>query len=688
MDDLKLIKRHYGEKMMHLCRDLFPTTLETEGLLYKIITSKFYPSRALYEDIVKNNLEDTFKSIIYKAMDREIELEETTKTPQELLKEAGYTLYECHSESDIQSFRHYYKRKSHDVLPEYIEGTEPPHCDGEELCTFNGGRLERCHVFFAVKDNVDEIKRENFTKPERQDEYGTSVLSIQFSRGSLNPVSIKNRYNHLVINPDATFGNNLENIRPGLTKAFEKKYKLHITTKNSGVNLPGYVLANDGKYYKYNYEIDGVYYCPDNIIIDNFEPIHYDKSRYLIIDYFIIDLQEKNVDTFAYLADSFVEDLQDLQNIKIETNKDTNEKTITINNDIIIVVNSNNQIISYKNNHITTASDYFMSFSTEIKSIELNNVQKIESKFLHNSSNLKKISLANCEEIGGYFLEKNIELEEIELPKVKSIGTYFIHDNTKLKRISIPNCITINNSFLSKNENIEKLNLPNVEKIGNYFMVSNQIINQIVLPKCKKIGDNFLDSTTNLREIELPEVEEIGNGFLEWNNELTILNLPNCAKIGDEFLSFDTNLEEINLPYVVYIGKDFLKKNNKIKEIDLPICFSIGNRFLVENKVIEKINLPTVTIIEDQFLCNAKNIKRIDLPSVISIGSHFLENAENLEEINIPACSRIRENFLRHNKKLKKLDLSKSEVYSYISYDGFLKDNPNVEVTHQGQSRK
>ena len=687
MDDLKQIKRHYGEKMMHLCRDLFPTILETEGLLYKVITSKFYPSRAVYEDIVNNGLEDTFKNIIYKSIDREIELIETTKTPQELLKEAGYTLYECHTESDIQSFRHYYKRKHPDVLPEYIEGTEPPHCDGEELCTFNGERLDRCYVFFAVKDNVDEIKREDFTKPERQDAYGTSVLSIQFARGTLNPVSIKNRYNHSVVNPDATFSNNLENIQPGLTRAFEKAYNLHVTAKNSGADIPGYVLASDGRYYKYNYEIDGVYYCPDNIIVDNFEPIYYDKSRYLIVDYFIIDLQEKKVDTFAYLADSFVEDLLDLQNIKIESNKDTNEKTITIDDDIIIVVNSNNQIKSYKNNRITTAADYFMSYSKEIESIELNNVKKIDSQFLRNNTKLKKISLANCEEIGDYFLEKDIELEEIELPKVKNIGTYFIHDNTKLRRINIPNCIKIGKSFLSKNESIEQLNLPNVETIDEYFMVSNEIINKIYLPRCRRIGHNFL-AAANITEIELPEVEEIGNGFLGWNNKLIVLNLPNCAKIGDEFLSLNTTLEEINLPYIADIGKDFLKANNKIKKIDFPICFSIGHHFLENNEVIEEINLPAVAIIDDCVLRNAKNLKRIDLPSVFSIGAYFLEFAENLEEISIPTCSRIGKNFLKRNKKLTKLELSKPEIYSSITYEGFLANNPNVEITYQGSKHK
>lgn len=31
MDDLKQIKNKYGENMMHLCRELFPTILESDG---------------------------------------------------------------------------------------------------------------------------------------------------------------------------------------------------------------------------------------------------------------------------------------------------------------------------------------------------------------------------------------------------------------------------------------------------------------------------------------------------------------------------------------------------------------------------------------------------------------------------------------------------------------------------------
>lgn len=196
---------------------------------------------------------------------------------------AGYILYECKTEEDIQQFKKYYQEK-------------------EELCTFRGGRLGDCFVFFAIKINVNSIKRENFSKPEREDEYGTSVISIQFTRDESCTLSIKNRYNHTVINPDATFANNLDNIIPGLTKSFEKYYNLKQKNFNE-FEIPNYVRANDGKYYKYNYEINNTYYCPNNIIIENFRPKRLPKEKYILMDYFILDLQDKKIYAYDYRID-------------------------------------------------------------------------------------------------------------------------------------------------------------------------------------------------------------------------------------------------------------------------------------------------------------------------------------------------------------------------------------------------
>ena len=63
MDDLKLIKKKYGEEMMHLCRKLFPTILEEEGKLISILDSTFGHPKYLYDDI-KNDTKK-FKDFIY-----------------------------------------------------------------------------------------------------------------------------------------------------------------------------------------------------------------------------------------------------------------------------------------------------------------------------------------------------------------------------------------------------------------------------------------------------------------------------------------------------------------------------------------------------------------------------------------------------------------------------------------------
>ena len=62
--DLIKIKDKYGEKMMQLCRKLFSTILEEEGKLFELLSSHFVYSKYLYEDIVKNSLEDSFKNYI------------------------------------------------------------------------------------------------------------------------------------------------------------------------------------------------------------------------------------------------------------------------------------------------------------------------------------------------------------------------------------------------------------------------------------------------------------------------------------------------------------------------------------------------------------------------------------------------------------------------------------------------
>ena len=469
IDDLKIIRKKYGEKMYHFCRKSFPILLEEPGKLSKLLMNNFHESHSLYDDIEADGKLGNFKNYIYSFVD----VENDNKiieiiTPEELMAKAGYNLFECYSEEDIQSYKKYY-------------------APGEELCTFNGGRLKRCRVFFAVKKNVDDIRRENFKNPTRQDEYGTSVISIQFEKDGTNTLSIKNRYNHTVNNPDATFSNNLDNIIPGLTDSFERYKGIIQRYKNNSFEISNYVRANDGKFYKYNYEKDNVYYCPDNIIIDNYEVKKYDKSRYLIIDYFIIDMSKDNKSINLYnncgFKDSFCDVIKKIEKIDIENISDGKKITILGSNDeyLEILVDKDAKMISLKMDDIYSIGDYFLKYNEYLRDVSLPNLQEIGDNFLFWNDSLQKLYAPNLIKVGDSFLRNNKSLQKLYAPNLTMAGDSFLRCNNSLQELSLPNLTTVGDAFLCFNESLHKLSLPNLQKVGSWFLFKNNSLKYYIL---------------------------------------------------------------------------------------------------------------------------------------------------------------------------------------------------------------
>ena len=463
--DLKLIKKKYGEKMMHYCRSELSTILENDSLLPSLLLEHFNESHMLYDDIEKEGKLEEFKNYIYSLIDVEDNMKRIEhRTPKELLSEAGYNFYECKTEEDIQSFKKYYSKD-------------------EELCTFKGKRLESCYVFFAVKKNVDEIKRENFSKPRRQDEYGTSVISIQFTKEGYD-LSIKNRYNHTVNNPDSTFSNNLDNIIEGLMQSFENEYGF-IQANIGNFELENYVKVG-GKYYKYNHEIDNIYYCLDNIIIDNFNVKKYDKERYIVFDYFVLDLKEKKILTETEY-DSFIDGIVDIDKINIV--KLENGKAIHIipinREEIIIELDKQNRIVKYKNNNIKRCDDYFLCFNESLQELNLPNLERCGDRFLYNNESLQELNLPNLERCGDSFLYNNESLQELNLPNLKQCEYGFLLSNQSLQELNLPNLKLCGDSFLYFNESLQELNLPNLERCGDSFLYNNESLQELNLPKLK-----------------------------------------------------------------------------------------------------------------------------------------------------------------------------------------------------------
>ena len=543
-DELKKIKRIYGEKFSRLCRELFPQILDQEGALLKILQEKFSRNcNTLCESIEENGLKEDFKDLIYTAFDDDREEEdkkEDSRTPYEILDEAGYELHECLTEEDIQEYRKYYK-------------------ENEVLCTiYNGGRLNSRVCFWATKKDVDQIEREDFEHPKKDDEYSTSVLAIQFDKQPKSRVEIISRYNHTVPNPNCTLNNNLNNIAEGLQESFarlleERGYSLN-AKETMKFEIPGYTLTSDGKYYKYNLEIDGKYYCPGNIVIeDGIAKEIGNPEEVILCDYFKIDLKNKKVESLIHgsIEDPFIDDLTDIEKIEVRKDKEKGKRSIIIYKrkaddksdspePIVIELDKDNQIVGYTNREL----------------------QDVGKKFLVYNKALKRLNLPRVETIGKYFLANNAEIEELHLPEVKTIADYFLTYNRTLKR----------------------LDLPKVEIIGNGFLVDSAGLEELYLPEVKTIGKNFLKCNEFLRTLDLSKVETIEIGFLTENRLLNNLNVPNVKKIGSSCLTRNQSLEEVSMPLVQTIDTYFMRDNQCLKTLYMPQIKKVGDFFLLKNK--------------------------------------------------------------------------------------------------------
>ena len=514
----------------------------------------FSYNKNLFEDINNERAQDNFKSYIYSFVD--VEKEKPTlnqnKTAVELMAEAGYILYpECKTEEDIQFFKKYYKA-------------------GEQLCTFNGGRLNRCRVWFAVKKDVDNIKRIDFKNPKRQDEYGTSVISIQFTRDKYSTLSIKNRYNHTVNNCDNTFNSNLDNIIEGLTYAFERDYNVkdnYSEIRKNEFELKNYVNVN-GKYYKYNYEINDIYYCDNNIIIDNFE-VKKLPDNYILADYFIFDKHNKTVSLYDNaFYDDFVNTFGNIKNIDYIDNKIVIK--VEDGSDIIVGLDNNRRILTLNNPNVT----------------------KIGNFFLFNNKHLTELCLKNLIRCGSYVLYKNKNLKEISLPSLTECGNDLLFENEIITKFDAPNLAKVGDFFLWKNKSLQEISLPSLIECGDCSLYNNKKLTKFYAPSLAKVGDNFLCRNESLQEISLPSLIKCGRSFLYNNTKITKIDAPSLAKVKNNFLYNNKSLQEISLPSLIDCGDNLLYNNQILEKFYAPNLKKSGNGFLKHNINLKYLYIP------------------------------------------------------------------------------------------------
>lgn len=188
------------------------------------------------------------------------------------------TIRETTQEEIIEDF----KKAGYDTVifddEERIAECKKYYAAGEVICTYNNlsGRMSQYHMLVAIKKDIDKIQRSK--TPQREDEYGTSILNIQIAKNGSH-MSIKNRYNHTVSECDSTLNNNLDLLVPGLQAKVLGYYNIASLNKNKTYYRS--IAKINGVYLKYVTEVENVYF--GNFVLDSKNGVRFaDNGRYYV----------------------------------------------------------------------------------------------------------------------------------------------------------------------------------------------------------------------------------------------------------------------------------------------------------------------------------------------------------------------------------------------------------------------
>ena len=412
-----IIKKQNGENFARAIRNYDNGILDIPGI----------------DKIVKNAGRDAGPIMQYLVSLKGIKIKEQTEyhDPIKLLDSAGYNAYVADTLEKQNAIKCFF-------------------APGEELCTFDdANRFNKYHILNAVHKDIDNIKRVDYKKPQREDRYGTSVMSIQLLKAG-GHVSIKNRYNHSVRNPDNTYGSNPDNIIYGLSYSLKEYFGVDFSSQ--GAYLPeNYVLVGN-QICKYETKIRNVY-CAEEFYVknDRIFPINKNYEK-MLENGILLNLKDKKVsDIVNGGSGSFAATAGMRQGFVASLNKAVSGKKLRISKSKLggydIIVNGR-QILTVNKCHIVNIN------IPDAEVIDLSNHEEFRGIF--NLKNVKKLALVNCDLSGVEQLimptaAKVLTLSSVQLPEcdldLSSVAEMMITkaDLSRVKTIILPR----NKDFIS-----------------------------------------------------------------------------------------------------------------------------------------------------------------------------------------------------------------------------------------------
>ncbi len=402
--------------------------------------------------------------------------------PLALLKQAGYEAFHADTLEKQNSIKRYFKQ-------------------GELLCTFNdNSRYKRYHIVNAVKKDVDKIKREDFNGEEkREDEYGTSVISIQMLKDG-GFISIKNRYNHTVSNCDNTFGSNPDNIIDGLSSALKDRFNVDFSVNKSPLPDDFTVIGN--QIFKYHREANNIYYG-DQKWAENGAIYKVNKSAGdALFDVFLFDNKSKTLKKIDFESrDNFVDDFNRCY--------------------------GGNRGLSVKNGNLTLNGDVLIGAEqSQIKTIYLPDLTTMGYGCLSIAHGLTKFEAPALNTMADGCLYNADALKQFEAPKLTTMGNCCLYFADALTQFEAPELITMGNDSLCNVDKLTKFEAPSLTSMGGNCFQYVSGLKQLDAPALASMGSHCFYRAYVLTQFEAPELTAMGRECLGYANKLERLEAP------------------------------------------------------------------------------------------------------------------------------------------------------------------
>ncbi len=458
------------------------------------------------------------RSLISKSKTQEI----SDKSPFELLKQAGYTAFYADTLKKQNSIKKYFSKK-------------------EELCTFSDpNRFKRYHIIHCVKEGADKLKRSDFKGHEdRQDEYGTSVISIQILKTG-GFIKICNRYNHTVENPDNTFGSNPDNIILGLSDSLKKHFKVNFSIPYlSKYVLPEYYIIVQNHLIYYTLEKEDMYFG-DGVYVDGGEIIPIQKDYQFFMKQYLFDLKAKTVTTFFYEDDKFANILiEEMKGKNIQRKKNENGFDLLLDGALFLSFDEDKNVTKARLLKAVSLPDDSFKGERALTFFEAPNLSIIGNDCFENTS-LNHFFAPNLIRMGAHCFSFGCDFEKLVFENLKSMGESCFF-NIDVKELYFPKLKEIPSHSLRQNNLLEKIYAPKVLRIEEYGIYSNEKLKEVFLPSCKKVGGKSLSYNFDLKVLNLLKLKQAEEGAVSFNLKLKKIYVPKLERVGRS--AFSDNCE-------------------------------------------------------------------------------------------------------------------------------------------------